>query len=325
MDARGNTFPISEGVPRLLRPKEAEGRSEETFDFKWRLIGSSYGFDDASRSFRQEWYLSRFGFETRNALRDFLRGKSLVLDAGTGSGVDTAMFAESEATIVAVDLSEQAALAAYHNVGSFGNVHVIQGDITRLPFAPEFFDFISCDQVLHHTPDTASAFAALASHVKPDGYLAAYVYKRKGPIREFTDDYIRSFSTNMTAEKCYELCEAITELGKTLTEMESEVNVPKDIPTIGIKAGSIDLQRFFYWNVMKCFWNADYDFVTNTIINFDWYHPRYAHRHSPEEVRAWYEEHGLTINSFQIVESGIAVLGQFSQRPSPGSAPTVSV
>lgn len=305
-DSVGNQFPIVEGVPLFA---EVAG-ADETFNFKWRLIGNSYGHEERTRVSRQNWYLERFGFVTRENLLRFLRKKELILDAGTGSGVDAAMFMESEKTVVAVDLSQQAALATYRHLGHHPNVHVVQADLQHLPFPGGMFDYISSDQVLHHTPDTARSFAAVVRHLRPGGEMAIYVYNRKSPIREFTDDYVRGYTTQMTAQECYDFCRAITELGKALSDLKTEIVIPSDIPLLGIQAGSQDIQRFFYWKVMKCFWNDEYDFITNTVVNFDWYHPKYAWRHTPEEVRTWFEQHGLELQLLNEVPSGISALGR---------------
>ena len=286
---------------------EAES-NDETFAFKWRLIGDSYGHADESRKPRQDWYLQRFGFGTRERLNQFLGPRKLVLDAGTGTGVDTAMFAESGATVVAIDINRDAALSAYGHLGHLSNVNILQADLGRLPFPEGVFDYVSCDQVLHHTPDPRRSFAALATHLRPGGHMAVYVYNRKGPIREFTDDYLRSQTTRMSAEECYEFCKSVTSLGKALSELNAEVVVPADMKLLGIEAGTYDVQRLIYWNVMKCFWNPDFDFVTNTVVNFDWYHPKHAARFTAEEMRELFERNGFEIETLNEVSSGISVL-----------------
>ena len=35
---------------------------------------------------------------------------------------------------------------------------------------------------------------------------------------------------------------------------------------------------------MKCFWNDDFDFFTNNVINADWYHPIHCFRYTPGGV-----------------------------------------
>jgi hypothetical protein len=58
---------------------------------------------------------------------------------------------------------------------------------------------------------------------------------------------------------------------------------------------------------MKLFWNDAYRFEENHHINFDWYHPRYAHRQTEEEVRRWCAEANLRIIHFDAQESGYTV------------------
>ncbi len=304
-DAAGGEFPIEDGLPLFA----ADGADDPTFSFKWAIIGDTYGHEQATRANRRAWYLERFGYGDEEALAKTVRGK-LVLDAGCGSGVDTSMFADCGARVVAVDLSREAAGATYRQAGGRDNVHVIQGDVQRLPFAPGTFDYVSSDQVLHHTPDTFNSFEAIRRLAKPGARVLIYVYRQKGAIREFADDFIRERTTKMSAEACYAFCRSITELGRALTNVHAEVDVPEAIPMLGIEAGAQDVQRFVYWNVLKCFWNDDYDFETNVIVNFDWYHPHYAYRHTVDEVKRWFGELGLVIERVDESLSGISVVGR---------------
>jgi hypothetical protein len=66
-----------------------------------------------------------------------------------------------------------------------------------------------------------------------------------------------------------------------------------DIPLLGIKGGVIDIQRFIYWNFLKCFWNADLGWDTSLVTNFDWYSPSNARRFTDAEVRAIAAAHGM--------------------------------
>jgi SAM-dependent methyltransferase len=305
VDAAGAEFPIDGGLPLFA----VESGDDPTFSFKWSIIGDTYGHEEATRTSRRAWYLERFGYRSEAALAEAVRD-DLVLDAGCGSGVDTSMFADCGATVIAVDLSRAAAQATYRQTGSRPNVHVIQGDVQRLPLPPATFDYVSSDQVLHHTPDTFASFAAIRRLVKPAGRIAIYVYRRKGPIREFVDDYVRERTTKMSAEECYAFCRTVTELGRALSDVRAEVDVPEPIAMLEIDAGAQDVQRFVYWNVMKCFWNGDYDFETNVIVNFDWYHPHYAYRHTADEVRGWLEQLDLELVRVDKSLSGISAIGQ---------------
>ncbi|WP_347506094.1 hypothetical protein [Pseudomonas anguilliseptica] len=84
----------------------------------------------------------------------------------------------------------------------------------------------------------------------------------------------------------------LTDLGKVLSELNVKFTSP-DIPLLGIKGGEYDIQRFIYWNFLKCFWNPVLGVETSDAINFDWYSPSNARRFSEAEVRALVSENGL--------------------------------
>ena len=99
----------------------------------------------------------------------------------------------------------------------------------------------------------------------------------------------------MTEAECLSFSEKITKLGKALTELNFDFEVPEDIEILEIKKGKYNLQRFFYWHILKCFWNAQFSFDENNLINFDWYHPKHAHRHQKEEIEKWCRECNLNL------------------------------
>lgn len=309
--SKGHRFAVIKGVPRLLIENQLVDTQRETkdsFSEKWRRI-PNYGYEEKMRNFQLNWYLERYGWNSLENLINFLHTRQFILDAGTGLGRDAKLYAENTGgEVFGIDISDGIDVA-YSSIGYLPNLHLIQADLTRLPFKDGFFDFIACDQVIHHTPNTEKSFKYLVRFLKPGGQIAVYVYRKKGPIREFCDDYIRSYTTKLSPQECYEFSEALTKLGKSLSELNVEINIPKDIPILEIKAGNYDLQRFVYWDVFKCFWNSDFDFETNVMINFDWYHPKDAHRHTPEEVNQWLKDTGLEIVSFNVAESGISARG----------------
>ena len=53
---------------------------------------------------------------------------------------------------------------------------------------------------------------------------------------------------------------------------------------LGIVGGKMSLQRFIYWNFIKCFWNENLGYATSLSANFDWYSPVNAKRFSKKEV-----------------------------------------
>ncbi len=86
--------------------------------------------------------------------------------------------------------------------------------------------------------------------------------------------------------------------------------MPEDVDLLDIPAGRINVQRLFYWHVMKCFYRPDFTLEEMNHINFDWYAPANAHRQSPEEVRAWCVKAGLEIEREVVEEAGITIVAR---------------
>lgn len=262
-------------------------------------------YREHTRGFYTHWFLDRYGFFDIHRLQESLGSATNILDAGTGSGRDALNFLEnSSATVFAVDTSWEALSVARRQIADPRLVFV-HADLHQLPMPDGFFDFINCDQVIHHTPRPRDAFNALTRKLKPGGQMCCYVYRRKSPIREFTDDYVRERISHMPADEALALCEGFTKLGQTLSQLKLTLNIEEDVPFLGIRKGPIDLQRLFHWHIMKCFWNDEFDFFTNNIINLDWYHPEHCHRFEPNEFRSWFD-HGWDILAWDVQEAGIS-------------------
>ena len=167
--------------------------------------------------------------------------------------------------------------------------------------------------VLHHTPSTERAFASAASMVAPGGELMAYVYRKKGPVREFADDHLRAQLSPLPPEEAWERLRPLTRLAQSLAELKATVHVPEGIELLGIPAGTHDVQRLMYWHFAKMFWNDKFTFDENLHVNFDWYHPAYAHRQTADDLERWSKEAGLTITRLDTQESGYTVR---AERPS---------
>lgn len=169
-------------------------------------------------------------------------------------------------------------------------------------------DIILSEGVLHHTRSTKDAIASAARALRPEGELYFDVYRRKGPVREFTDDYVREAIRGISNAEAWEAMGSLTELARRLSDLHATVDLPEDIPLLGIEAGTHDAQRLIYWNFAKLYWNDALSFDESVHVNFDWYRSRYAHRQSEAEVREWCEQSGLRIRRFHPQESGFTVV-----------------
>lgn len=301
------SYRVHHGIPSFVGDDVRAQQTVRSFADKW---DRHRYYREHTRRFYTEWYLSRFGFGTMDGLRAFLADKGRILDAGTGAGRDAANFTDNcDNLVFGVDTAWHALDHAMSlrpaDAPTPRVVELVHADVHRLPFPDEFFDFVSCDQVIHHTPDPRRAFDDLARKLKPGGQIATYVYRKKAVIRELVDDLVREQLKDKSFDAALAACEPITKLGKAFSDLKATVTIPDDVPSLGIKKGTYDVQRFLHWNVLKCFWNDEFDFFTNNVVNADWYHPAHCFRFTPEELRAWFSE-GWEILAWDEQEAGIS-------------------
>jgi len=288
--ARRHGLPAPTAGPAREEATE-QAKTNKTFSDKWRRF-KNYGLEPEHQKFLYEWYLKKLGLDSLEELKAFYAGKSRILECGPGSGFNTKFMAENTSgEVFALDVSD-AAFTTFENTRHLPNCTVVQADLMLAPFPDDYFDFIIADGVLHHTPDTRKAVEALYRKVRPGGQFYFYVYRKMGPARVFCDEYIRSQFKDMDPEECYKACEAITDLGRELSRIDAEITLEKPIPVLGIPAGTHKVQRLIYYNFLKCFWNDAFDYETNNMVNFDWYHPHNAWQHTEEEVAGWLEDLG---------------------------------
>lgn len=260
-------------------------QTNDVFSDKWEKYDQS---DEKDRlyEFQRNWYLKLYGFETEDALRAYLSTCDVIFDAGCGLGYKAAWFAElaPHALVIGMDFSDAAQYAS-HNYAHLPNLFFVQGDIASTGFRDGSVAYASCDQVIMHTEDPERTFAELARiSRRAGGQVACYFYAKKALPRELLDDHFRTACSQLSRDELWAMSEQLTELGRRLSELHVSFDAP-DIPALGIKGGTYDIQRFIYWNFLKCFWNAELGPETSLITNFDWYSPSNARRFSEKEVR----------------------------------------
>jgi len=277
------------------------GKSQQTFTSfsdKWEhnpKLAFAETLDESSEIF--QWILTRNGFQSPADFEAWLSRRTRVLDAGCGNGRITALlrkYAPPSAEILGIDL---APAVAKDNLAGFDRTRVEAGDLMGDLTGFGTFDLIYCQEVLHHTADPRAAFLNLSGRLTDGGEIAIYVYKRKAPLREYADDYVRSRVSELPYDEAMKAMHGLTELGRALSEVDARVRVP-DVPVIGIEAGEYDVQRLLYHFFLKCFWNRSLSFADNAAVNYDWYHPQLSTRHTLTEVEEWISAAGLaTVHS----------------------------
>ena len=166
-------FPIVDSIPNFLPEEETDKPWRKAWSYKWDHVAKDVRYsEEGDEDF--EIKMNYSGLFSRD-----LSGK-LALDAGCGSGQDTARIARLGAEIIAVDQSTGVYQARKFNAGKNYRslVHFIRADIFNLPLKNEIFDLIYSNGVLHHTPDTRRAFDSIAPLLKQGGDIAIWVYDR---------------------------------------------------------------------------------------------------------------------------------------------------
>ena len=180
-DDAGHVYPIQDGIPRLLPRALLDGQVSE--------IAAR---DAQVADYDRMAFLNHFGRVeiplTRRALG--AQAGDRLLEAGCGTGRMTPALAGSVRELVAIDFSFESLRVNRRKLAAAGcaNVHLVQADLCRLPFADAAFERVVSCQVLEHVPGPdarAAAVAGLARVLRPGGTLVLSAYKHSLLTRAF--------------------------------------------------------------------------------------------------------------------------------------------
>jgi SAM-dependent methyltransferase len=249
-------YPIVRGVPRFV----GSDQYASAFSFEWLLH-------------RRTQFGPQSGSDVEFAKKaacdpSELKGK-IVLDAGSGTARFSEVVADHATEVVALDLSH-AVETAQENVGARPNVHVVQASITKLPFRAGTFDFIFSIGVLHHTPDTREALLSLTQALCSGGEIAVWVYDGADKSWYVGSDLLRLVTTRLPQGVLYRLCRVSIPLYHVYRKSR--------LAPLFNRVLKISMHPDPQWRVLD---------------TFDWYAPRYQHRHTLKEVLSWFRAAGL--------------------------------
>lgn len=137
----------------------------------------------------------RVGFpHVHTWLTNALRDRSVILDAGAGSGYWSRHIArvERRRLVVAMDFSRAYVTRTKEFVPEGLGVAVVQGDVTAAPFPPASFDAILCSGVLDTMPDPVPALSELCRLLRRDGRLLLILRSRGSRASALIEKVFRS-------------------------------------------------------------------------------------------------------------------------------------
>jgi arsenite methyltransferase len=295
-----------------LKISEFQKQTDEAFGFKWAKRDTYES--EASKANMRQWLVQRYCDGNHEMIDTWLSGgEKIILDAGCGAGFSALLFFGEilrQHYYLGVDISSAVEIARVRFQESDIPGDFLRGDISNLEIPNESVDIIFSEGVLHHTDSTFLTLRHLANKLVRGGRFLFYVYCKKAPIREFTDDAVREALKLLSDEEAWEALKPLTKLGIALGRLAATIELEDSIPFLGIKAGKFDLQRFFYWNVCKSYYRPELSFDEMHHINFDWFRPLNCHRHTPQEIQAWCVDSGLLIERMDVQEAGITVVAR---------------
>jgi SAM-dependent methyltransferase len=245
-------------------------RNKDTFKFfnwKWSRVPQ---WGEETKHIYHKWYLDKYNF-SEESFQKFLSRKKRLLDVGCGVGRDIKFFRENskDSKIVGIDQSEFA--INFLQKENLKNVDLIRLDITKDLGSLGKFDFISCDQVLHHTPNPKQTILDLTNILELGGHMHLFVCKKKNELRDLIDDKIMHHSRYMSPGELWDFSVKVTEFGKALHSLNIE-----NIEYQGKNYKS--LQSLIHNQTFRCWYNPEIDFDLSVSSNYDWFsnNPRYS-------------------------------------------------
>jgi ubiquinone/menaquinone biosynthesis C-methylase UbiE len=159
-------------------------------------------------SFSDKGYSYHEKREFRYKLQDYMHevfqfhsyAGQLILDLGSGAGIDSAEFAKGGAEVVSLDLTESSTELTKNTLreaGVYERGHVIQAVGQKLPFRDGAFDCVYSFGVLHHIPDVKAVLSEIRRVLRPGGKIMAMLYHRDSLLYAYSIIYLHGIKEGL--------------------------------------------------------------------------------------------------------------------------------
>ncbi len=125
--------------------------------------------------------------------KNFIGFKKKVLEVGCGTGQLSIYFSlGTNNRIVGFDPTIQSLNLAkdFATKNEILNIEFVNADIFDDVLVDDYFDFVWCNGVLHHTKDPYKAFQIVAKSLKNEGYILVGLYNKFGRFRTILRKYL---------------------------------------------------------------------------------------------------------------------------------------
>jgi 2-polyprenyl-3-methyl-5-hydroxy-6-metoxy-1,4-benzoquinol methylase/uncharacterized protein YbaR (Trm112 family) len=276
-----HTHTITGGIPRFV----PQTNYADNFGMQWNHFRQTQldSYSGCTVSKDRFW-------KATNWSSSEMKGNWL-LDVGSGAGRFAEIALSTGANVVALDYSS-AIDACYLNLKHHPNLHVLQGDIYVLPFAPGSFSYVYSLGVLQHTPDVHQAFASLPVMLEPGGHLCVDYYEKslKGALHP--RHYLRNITTRLSKATLF------SSLQKTVPGMLWLSDALGAIPLVGSVLKRI-LPVANHFDGIGLSHKQKQEWAL--LDTFDWLSPTYDQPQTEASARAWMVEAGL--NQIEILRA----------------------
>lgn len=174
-----NKSPESEENLTHMSKKQIEDKTKQVYENLWQGFSKEKFCDETFKSLTDRLKRNNIGI-------DWFKDK-ICLDAGCGGGRYTVALSRLGAKkVIGIDINEKPLSDAREKIREFKikNTYFKKGNVLKIPFPQDSFDFVLSNGVLHHTVNTEKGISEISRVLKRGGRLFLYLEGEGGLYNE---------------------------------------------------------------------------------------------------------------------------------------------